>query len=259
MKFLSLYFSEFCMAVSVIVLLIIVIIAVKRWLNLKAAKIKTKELENSEKYKKLQELEKELTFYREPVLLKLDALPEFKKYDKKKALAATHTEIGEKYKFLEDNHFLGRLKQIDAIQEDASGFIAETQEMIMRDIARAINTPVKVVWSYTSPKGLRNYSKFANVTREELREYEENPELYEDFDPELERKKLTPGLRYDIMKRDNFRCQICGRTQKDGVTLEVDHIKPISKGGKTEPNNLRTLCWDCNRGKADKYNEDDDW
>lgn len=130
--------------------------------------------------------------------------------------------------------------------------------MIKRDIVRAIKTPVKVVWSYTSPKGLRNYSKFANVTREEWREYEENPELSEDFDPKLEREKLTPSLRYDILKRDNGRCQICGRSAQDGVTLEVDHIKPISKGGKTEPDNLRTLCRDCNRGKAAKYDENDD-
>jgi len=51
------------MVISVIVLLIMVIIAVKRCLNLKTAK--TKELESSDKYKKLQELEKELAFYRE--------------------------------------------------------------------------------------------------------------------------------------------------------------------------------------------------
>jgi 5-methylcytosine-specific restriction endonuclease McrA len=38
----------------------------------------------------------------------------------------------------------------------------------------------------------------------------------------------------------------------DGVKLEVDHIKPISKGGKTVLNNLQTLCMDCNRGKSNK-------
>lgn len=60
------------------------------------------------------------------------------------------------------------------------------------------------------------------------------------------------------MKRDNFRCKLCGRSAQDGVTLEVDHIKPVSKGGKTELNNLWTLCRDCNRGKAAKYDENDD-
>ena len=58
------------------------------------------------------------------------------------------------------------------------------------------------------------------------------------------------------MKRDGFRCVICGRTAEDGVKLHVDHIKPISKDGLTVPDNLRTLCQDCNLGKSDKYDED---
>ena len=64
---------------------------------------------------------------------------------------------------------------------------------------------------------------------------------------------MSASLRYDVMKRDNFRCTICGRSADDGVTLHVDHIKPVSKGGKTEMSNLRTLCDYCNLGKSDKY------
>ena len=67
---------------------------------------------------------------------------------------------------------------------------------------------------------------------------------------------MTDQLRYDIMKRDGFRCQLCGRSQADGVKLHVDHIKPVSKGGKTIPSNLRTLCEQCNLGKKDKYDPD---
>ena len=53
-------------------------------------------------------------------------------------------------------------------------------------------------------------------------------------------------------ERDLFTCQICGSSAKDGVRLEVDHIVPVSKGGKTEMSNLQTLCERCNRGKRDK-------
>lgn len=69
---------------------------------------------------------------------------------------------------------------------------------------------------------------------------------------EIERSKINSSIRYDVLKRDNYRCKICGRGSKDGVKLHVDHIIPVSKGGKTEMNNLQTLCSDCNIGKSNK-------
>lgn len=65
-----------------------------------------------------------------------------------------------------------------------------------------------------------------------------------------ERCKLNAGLRWLILRRDNFHCRDCGRGAEDGVKLEVDHILPVSKWGRTEERNLRTTCKDCNRGKA---------
>ena len=57
------------------------------------------------------------------------------------------------------------------------------------------------------------------------------------------------------MKRDGLRCTLCGQTADDGVKLVVDHIKPVSKGGLTEMENLRTLCDRCNSGKSDLWDE----
>ena len=62
----------------------------------------------------------------------------------------------------------------------------------------------------------------------------------------------SASLRYDVLARDQFTCQICGRSQNDRGKLHVDHIYPIAKGGKTEINNLRALCDRCNLGKKDK-------
>lgn len=70
---------------------------------------------------------------------------------------------------------------------------------------------------------------------------------------ENERAKMNDSLRYDILKRDGFKCVICGASVEDGVKLHVDHIIPISKGGKTVKSNLRTLCSNCNLGKSNKY------
>lgn len=71
---------------------------------------------------------------------------------------------------------------------------------------------------------------------------------------ETEKGKMTPTLRYNILSRDGFRCKLCGRTAPE-VKLHVDHIIPLSKGGKTEESNLQALCFDCNHGKARRLPE----
>jgi HNH endonuclease len=66
-------------------------------------------------------------------------------------------------------------------------------------------------------------------------------------------------LRYEVLRRDGFRCQLCGRTAAhEGVKLEVDHIFPRSKGGEDTLGNLQTLCWDCNSGKSNLLMEGED-
>jgi HNH endonuclease len=65
------------------------------------------------------------------------------------------------------------------------------------------------------------------------------------------RTKLSPRVRYSVFKRDIFCCVICGRRSSTELTLEVDHIVAISKGGTDEMKNLQTLCFECNSGKSD--------
>ncbi len=59
-------------------------------------------------------------------------------------------------------------------------------------------------------------------------------------------------LRFLIMRRDNFRCCLCGAMQNvdKNISLEVDHIIPWSTGGETIMGNLQTLCNRCNSGKS---------
>jgi hypothetical protein len=64
------------------------------------------------------------------------------------------------------------------------------------------------------------------------------------------RKALSKKLRFDVFKRDCFACQYCGATPP-AVVLEIDHMHPVSKGGKDTIDNLLTACFDCNRGKSD--------
>ena len=68
----------------------------------------------------------------------------------------------------------------------------------------------------------------------------------------VERGKVTNKIRFMIYKRDGYRCRICGRGGQ-AVDLEIDHIKPIAKGGKSTIDNLQTLCKRCNKEKGDTY------
>lgn len=72
---------------------------------------------------------------------------------------------------------------------------------------------------------------------------------------DAEHAKVTRAMRYDVLRRDNFHCVRCGRGKEDGVKLHVDHIVPVSRGGKSVMSNLQTLCEDCNCGKGNRYEE----
>jgi len=69
------------------------------------------------------------------------------------------------------------------------------------------------------------------------------------------RKQISKKNRFEIFKRDSFKCQYCGATAPE-VILHVDHIKPVSKGGSNELTNLITSCAPCNLGKRDKQLDD---
>lgn len=66
------------------------------------------------------------------------------------------------------------------------------------------------------------------------------------------RAEVAVGLRFDVFKRDGFRCRYCGRSVDDGVILHADHVIPQSKGGPTTLENLVTACFECNIGKSNK-------
>jgi len=66
------------------------------------------------------------------------------------------------------------------------------------------------------------------------------------YDPLFVKKRdledFTPEQKEAILKRDGYKCVICGRGKKDGVELHVDHIKPRYLGGKSTIENGQTLC-----------------
>lgn len=141
------------------------------------------------------------------------------------------------------------------------GFYQREEERLLRSISsNPVEYPAFMLCpSYTSPQGRSHYHNERVFTYHEMLHFRQSSIYLREWENEYresvqyQRKAMTPSLRYDIMKRDGFRCCLCGRSANDGVRLHIDHIVPVSKGGKTVRENLRTLCQDCNLGKRDKY------
>jgi 5-methylcytosine-specific restriction endonuclease McrA len=55
-------------------------------------------------------------------------------------------------------------------------------------------------------------------------------------------------VRWDVMKRGNYMCAKCGSRPPE-VSLEIDHIVPLARGGTDAVTNLQVLCNPCNQGK----------
>ena len=63
------------------------------------------------------------------------------------------------------------------------------------------------------------------------------------------REYISKKTRFEVFKRDGFKCQYCGKSAPD-VILHLDHIVPVCKGGGSDILNLVTSCADCNQGKS---------
>ncbi len=111
-----------------------------------------------------------------------------------------------------------------------------------------IKTPYKVVQTVNSFSCDYNFLFNRN---EELKAINYECTLKE-YNSKNQRKLMTKKLRQQIITRDNYTCQICGKYMPDEIGLHIDHIVPISKGGKTVPSNLQVLCSKCNGSKSNK-------
>jgi HNH endonuclease len=119
---------------------------------------------------------------------------------------------------------------------------------------------VRCTVRYTSPKGQNSYSRGIEWNFDGLRSgLTEMKQIREaqstaTFLHQQERNRMSASLRYLVLSRDNSCCTSCGATpQTHGVTLHVDHIVPVSMGGKTVMSNLQTLCAPCNLGKSNRH------
>lgn len=88
----------------------------------------------------------------------------------------------------------------------------------------------------------------------QLRRYRsENPHKAREWQQNRRNRKagrLEYGTIPRLMEAQRRRCAHCGKSLRSGY--HVDHIKPLSKGGKHEAANIQLLCGPCNLHKSNR-------
>lgn len=252
-------------------------------------------VQNGKRYSRLKQLyvdAKNRLRNRPVVQFRTSGLSQFRKQSPEKVLKRVMSESSQITQFWNDwfdfveANFYDALNNLDPYEEETDFRLAcglfEIGELKFREYNRVriamdseflnlfskLDVSQTTIWRYDSPGGRKHYRDSGRIDRAQLQvlfiaqepdDFSSQPEFNKFGIPtkqcEAERKKLTAKLRYEILKRDGFRCQICGASQADGVKLHVDHIKPVARGGLTVSENLRTLCQSCNLGKSSGYDE----
>ena len=108
--------------------------------------------------------------------------------------------------------------------------------LVQSDMAER-RLPFIVKPSPVTPDGLFGMVSLSQVPRDQLQ------------------RAPTPKRRMAVFRRDDFRCQVCGRRATDYVDVELNahHVRPSGHGGLTKENNLVTLCRTCHKGLAPHF------
>lgn len=159
-------------------------------------------------------------------------------------------QIIENYK-AEYQQYLGDVPAF-IMENDETGFYSRLGFAVIDESIFA----VEYKFSYTSGGGMAQRSFTVPMTEENIAELIKvlESKLTASAFAKEQRTLMTRKLREHIKERDNFTCCSCGNSTyvEPNLLLEIDHIIPVAKGGRTEESNLQTLCWKCNRAKSDK-------
>lgn len=101
---------------------------------------------------------------------------------------------------------------------------------------------------------LTRLESLVRVIEDELDDLRSVPSSWQDPTPEQMRReweRMRKWVAPLIVERDHFECRRCGAL----VHLTVDHVRPISQGGRNSLANLQTLCRSCNARKGDRVDE----
>jgi hypothetical protein len=145
-------------------------------------------------------------------LLSLSAQPEIHITDQTRSVSQTHTQVQ---------------------------FVANEEQMALFEKARGL-------LAHSSPN-MSWAELFQKVTEIALQKIDPQRSVSPPRKLQDPRKRnANVGLRRELWKRDNGKCQKCGSQH----ALEIDHVIPWALGGETSEENLRLLCRSCNQRRA---------
>jgi 5-methylcytosine-specific restriction endonuclease McrA len=116
---------------------------------------------------------------------------------------------------------------------------------------------------------MTDHQQFIQDLRHARRRWQEDPSeenerevarLYKLAHPKTQRQSRLRGKRWHkedkakwqgVIEKYGNQCVCCGADGgEDGMLLVIDHVIPLSKGGKDNMNNIQPLCAECNSRKG---------
>jgi len=123
-------------------------------------------------------------------------------------------------------------------------------EYFQNNPQKSISHPEVVDWSVAEYKkrtgktfrdpdrGIRKLHQDGYLIKERQGVYRYEPSLAHKRDLE----DFPAEMKKEILRRGNYKCAMCGKGEKDGVSLHIDHIKPKDLGGEATLENGQVLC-----------------
>lgn len=101
-------------------------------------------------------------------------------------------------------------------------------------------------------KRLNQITPFNNVHYGEISEEQLTLQDLKEKNPVKAQLLKDKVYNKSLDSKGYYTCQNCGKKSDSKRGFEIDHIKPMNKGGLTVEDNLQLLCIQCNRLKGDK-------
>ena len=161
-----------------------------------------------------------------------------------------------------DSNHLNIEKLTTQLGLDPNLFLHEIHWILEEERINKITPTLEQFQDWNRQKdGLNQFWKYANSILCIELTAEEAQYIWNCIDLTLntrQRKIFTFEDYLTIAIRSEQKCELCGK-QPPEVTLEIDHILPVSKGGTNSTFNLRFLCQHHNRSRGNRFRWSDIW